>query len=191
MNKADKDRVNSARLFATAAHAAVGQKRRYTFEPYIVHPAEVVSIVKTVPHTPEMLMCAWLHDVVEDTGVTIEDIRHEFGDVVADLVSWVTDVSKPEDGNRKVRKTLDRDHLARAPAAALTVKLADLISNTKSIAEHDPSFAVKYFKEKDALLKVMGRGDKDLMKRALAQVEVSQALMDQARLNKALEEMGK
>jgi (p)ppGpp synthase/HD superfamily hydrolase len=152
-----------ARIFATAAHAAVGQLRKYTNEPYIVHPAEVVSIVQTVPHTEAMLAAAWLHDVVEDTGVTIETVRAEFGEEVADLVSWLTDVSRPEDGNRAHRKARDREHTAAAPAEAQTVKLADLISNTRSIIAHDPKFAVTYLEEKRALLAVMTRGDATLM----------------------------
>jgi (p)ppGpp synthase/HD superfamily hydrolase len=152
-----------ARIFATAAHAAVGQLRKYTNEPYIVHPAEVVSIVRSVPHTEAMLAAAWLHDVVEDTGVTIETVRAEFGSDVADLVSWLTDVSRPEDGNRAHRKARDREHTAAAPAEAQTVKLADLISNTRSIMAHDPKFAVTYLEEKRALLAVMTRGDATLM----------------------------
>ena len=152
-----------ARIFATAAHAAVGQLRKYTNEPYIVHPAEVVSIVRSVPHTEAMLAAAWLHDVVEDTGVTIETVQAEFGAEVADLVSWLTDVSRPEDGNRAHRKALDREHTAAAPAEAQTVKLADLISNTRSIMAHDPKFAVTYLEEKRALLAVMTRGDATLM----------------------------
>ena len=63
------DIVDRARLFATAAHEAAGNVRKYTFEPYIVHPAEFVEILKGVPHTDEMLAAAWLHDVVEDTEV--------------------------------------------------------------------------------------------------------------------------
>ena len=110
------DVVERARIFATAAHAAVGQVRKYTNEPYIVHPAEVVSIVRSVPHTPEMLAAAWLHDTVEDTDVTMEVVRAEFGDAVAELVGWLTDVSRPEDGNRAVRKARDREHTAAAPA---------------------------------------------------------------------------
>ncbi len=93
--------VERARIFATAAHTAVAQLRKYTHEPYIVHPAEVAKIVSTVPHTPQMLAAAWLHDVVEDTGVTLETIRAEFGDEVATLVGWLTDVSRPEQGNRQ------------------------------------------------------------------------------------------
>lgn len=158
--------VERARVFATAAHAAVSQLRKYTHEPYIVHPAEVVGIVMTVEHTPEMLAAAWLHDVVEDTGVTIETIRAEFGNEVAELVGWLTDVSKPEQGNRATRKAIDRAHTAMAPAAAQTIKLADLISNTKSIMEHDEKFAKTYLAEKALLLEVMTKGNSVLMAEA-------------------------
>lgn len=158
--------VERARVFATAAHAAVKQVRKYTFEPYIVHPAEVASIVATVPHTDEMLAAAWLHDTVEDTGVTMVDITREFGHDVASLVGWLTDVSRPEDGNRAVRKAIDRDHTACAPAEAQTVKLADLIANSRSIMAHDPTFARVYLEEKKMLLEVLSRGDATLMTEA-------------------------
>ncbi len=158
--------VERARVFATAAHAAVGQVRKYTFEPYIVHPAEVASIVATVAHTEEMLAAAWLHDTVEDTGVTIEVIRAEFGAEVAELVGWLTDVSRPEHGNRAHRKALDRAHSAMAPAEAQTVKLADLIANTRSIMAHDEAFARTYLEEKRLLLEVMTKGDPTLMAEA-------------------------
>jgi len=166
------DIVERARVFATAAHAAVAQLRKYTNEPYIVHPAEVVSIVRTVPHTPAMLAAAWLHDVVEDTGVTLETVRAEFGVEVADLVGWLTDVSRPDHGNRASRKAVDRAHSAAAPASAQTVKLADLISNTRSILEHDVKFARTYLEEKRLLLEVMTKGDATLMAQARKHVGV-------------------
>jgi (p)ppGpp synthase/HD superfamily hydrolase len=161
------DIVEKARIFATAAHAAVAQLRKYTNEPYIVHPAEVFGIVSTVEGaTEEMLAAAWLHDVVEDTGVTIEVIRDMFGNKVAELVGWLTDVSRPEQGNRAVRKAIDRAHSAMAPAEAQTIKLADLISNTKSIMEYDEKFAKTYLEEKRMLLDVMNKGNAVLMARA-------------------------
>ena len=158
--------VERARVFATAAHAAVKQVRKYTFEPYIVHPTEVASIVASVPHTNEMLAAAYLHDTVEDTGVSIVDIQKEFGNEVASLVGWLTDVSTPEQGNRAVRKAIDREHTAMAPAAAQTVKLADLIANSRSIMAHDPAFAKVYLEEKQMLLEVLTRGDAVLMAQA-------------------------
>ena len=155
--------VEKARIFATAAHAAVAQLRKYTGEPYIVHPAEVVSILEPVEGvTHEMLAAAWLHDVVEDTGVTLETVRAEFGDEVADLVGWLTDVSRPDHGNRAARKAVDRAHSAAAPAEAQTIKYADLISNSRSILEHDEKFAKTYLEEKRLLLEVMNKGDAGL-----------------------------
>ena len=154
--------------FATAAHG--DQKRKYTGDPYINHPIAVAEIVETVPHTQEMIAAALLHDVVEDTHVTIDQIADKFGDKVGELVGWLTDISRPEDGNRRIRKALDRLHSADAPAEAQTIKLADLIHNSISIAEHDPNFWKVYREEKVELLKVLTKGDKSLMYRAQQQV---------------------
>lgn len=151
--------VNRAREFATTAHNAVNQKRNYTGEPYIKHPEAVVALVSSVPHTPEMLAAAWLHDVVEDTGIPIEEIEEEFGPQVAELVGWLTDVSKRTDGNRAVRKAIDRQHTASAPPQAKTIKLADLIDNTKTVTKYDPDFAKVYMVEKRLLLEVLKEGD--------------------------------
>lgn len=154
--------------FATMAHG--DQKRKYTGEPYIVHPIAVSEIVKTVPHTDEMVAAALLHDVVEDTPVTIQEIETKFGSKVAELVGWLTDTSRPENGNRKTRKSIDRLHSADAPAEAQTIKLADLIHNTKSIEQHDPSFWKVYKQEKIALLDVLTKGDRSLMHIAQQQI---------------------
>ena len=96
-----------AYTFALAAHAAVGQKRKYTGEDYIHHPVQVANIVYSRGYSDEMLAAAYLHDVVEDTQVTIELIKKEFGKCIATLVEGLTDVSKPEDGNRAARKEID------------------------------------------------------------------------------------
>jgi len=157
------DIVRKAQVYAMAAHAAVKQRRKYTGDPYIVHPAEVAKIVAGVPGaTPDMVAAAWLHDVVEDTGCTITDIHMGFGADIAALVGWLTDVSRPEDGNRAKRKAMDRAHSAQAPAEAQTIKLADLISNSRSIMQHDPEFARTYLEEKRLLLEVLTKGDPGL-----------------------------
>ena len=146
------------------------QKRKYTGDPYINHPIAVAEIVETVPHTQEMIAAALLHDVVEDTPFTIDDIKDKFGDKVAELVGWLTDISRPEDGNRKTRKALDRDHSAAAPAEAQTIKVADLIHNTLSIEKYDPHFYKIYKEEKIALLRVLTKADQALVRRAQQQV---------------------
>lgn len=163
--------VQKARAFAIAAHGAVGQVRKYTGEPYHVHPAEVAHIVAEAGGTKAQIQAAWLHDVVEDTDVTIELIEVEFGKEVAELVSWLTDVSKPTDGNRAVRKAIDREHTAQASVEAKMIKLADLISNTKSIVEHDEKFAKVYLEEKRLLLtEALHDGHPELLARAWSQI---------------------
>jgi len=162
--------VERARLFATAAHAAVGQTRKYTGEPYVVHPIEVSQLVASVGGTDAMVAAALLHDVLEDTDVTVDLLETEFGSEVADLVLWLTDVSTPEDGNRSTRKALDRQHSAAAPAAAQTIKVADLISNTRTIVEFDPGFAKTYLEEKRLLLEVLTRADPTLLDQAKNQI---------------------
>lgn len=153
-----------AQKYAKQAH--VGQLRKYTREPYINHPAEVVELVRTVPYTEAMLAAAWLHDIVEDTPIQLDEIERVFGSEVASLVDSLTDISKPSDGNRKTRKALDLEHTAKASSAAKTIKLADLISNSLSIATHDPKFAKVYLPEKAALLEVLTEGNSSLLAKA-------------------------
>ena len=149
--------AQSALVFATAAHAAVGQMRKYSDDPYIVHPIRVAVTVAKFGGTDEMIAAAYLHDVVEDTGVSIEDILDMFGSVVAVIVDGLTDVSKPEDGNRAVRKAMDRQHSADATWAAQFVKCADIIDNASDIGDNDPSFNIVYRKEMVALLEVLDK----------------------------------
>ena len=165
--------VEKAKLFATAAHAATGQNRKYTGEPYINHPAEVVDIIErnAIYYTDKQLAAAWLHDVVEDTAVTIELIAQLFGGRIAVLVENLTDISRPEDGNRAARKAIDLAHIAECRPQAATIKVADLISNTRSIAERDPDFAKVYLPEKLEVLKVLAnKADPELLKIAHEQI---------------------
>jgi (p)ppGpp synthase/HD superfamily hydrolase len=148
-----------AAQFAAKAHKEAGQKRKYCGSPYIVHPAEVAKLVSMVTDDVATIAAAWLHDVVEDTDYDIDDIAVLFGDEIADIVSDLTDTSQPQDGNRATRKEIDRQHTAAGSQKAHTVKLADLISNTKSIVEHDTDFAIVYLKEKELLLEVLQDGN--------------------------------
>src|SRR5574343_418594 len=115
------DIVDKARKFATKAHK--GQVRKYTMEPYINHPIAVAKLVASVPHTKPMICAALLHDTVEDTDITIADIEDEFGAEIRTYVYFLSDISKLSDGNRKVRKEIDRLHIECAPAKAKTIKL--------------------------------------------------------------------
>lgn len=160
------DLVTRARRFATSAHKRIGHQRKYSNQPYQVHLQAVAKLVASVSDDAEMIAAAWLHDTVEDTPATLDDISDEFGTAVAELVENLTDVSKPSDGNRATRKAIDRSHSARASARAMTVKLADLIDNCRDITRHDERFARVYVPEMGALLDVLGDGDHRLYDQA-------------------------
>ena len=153
--------LDYALRFATQAHE--GQVRKYSGEPYIVHPMNVARIVAEVTDDVNMLCAAYLHDTVEDTDVTLDEIAISgFGGDVARLVEMLTDVSRPADGNRRRRKAIDRFHTAQASNAGKTIKLADLLDNTCSIARNDPAFAKVYMAEKRLLLTELRGGDQFL-----------------------------
>lgn len=145
--------------FATEAHR--GQLRNYTGEPYITHPIAVAKMVADRGYSGEVIDAALLHDVVEDTEITHDDILGEFGEGVSKIVQELTDC--PHDyGNRRERKRADRLRLSNASNPAKIIKLADIIDNAKSITEHDVGFANTYIIEKFKLLKVLGRADTHL-----------------------------
>ncbi len=165
-SKPMNDLVDRARVYATEAHQRINHRRKYNNEPYDVHLSAVAKIVASVTDDGEMVAAAWLHDTVEDTQATLEDIESEFGVPVAELVEELTDVSRPGDGNRVQRKQIDRMHLAQASKRAKTVKLADLIDNCKDITRHDPRFAQVFLSEMNDLLDVLQGGNEQLYKRA-------------------------
>jgi hypothetical protein len=160
------DLIASARTFATEAHQRIDQRRKYTNQPYQEHLKAVAALVAGVSEDPETIAAAWLHDTVEDTPATFGDLERAFGPAVRNLVAELTDVSKPSDGNRAVRKAIDRAHTARASPRAKTVKLADLIDNCRDICDHDARFARVYLTEAAALLEVLDEGDARLYRRA-------------------------
>lgn len=149
-----------AMAFAREAHAQ--HRRRYTGAPYADHLAEVAGIAMTVAwpvaQIPPAVIIAtcWLHDCMEDQGISHGTLVDRFGCQVADGVRWLSDL---EQGNRAARKAASRARLAQAPHWVQTIKVADLISNTSSIVEHDPKFALVYLDEKQQLLEVLTRSD--------------------------------
>lgn len=151
--------VDEARKFATRAHADQGQRRKYTDQPYIIHPAAVASMVGAVGGDECSVAAAWLHDVLEDTSTSRREIYCKFGKEVWGLVLELTAVSKPSDGNRRARKLKDLLHLSHATPRAMTIKLADIIDNLPSVLLHAPDFAKVYVEEKRAELGVLTAGN--------------------------------
>lgn len=131
--------LNYVKNFARIAHQ--GQVRKYTGEPYSEHVIAVGLMYQTWCESMnrDALYAAILHDTVEDTDVTLDEIRRNFGDQVAEYVWYLT---KPEEfvGDRAQRKALDRARLALAPKVIQFVKILDIMHNAKSIKKHDPEF---------------------------------------------------
>lgn len=179
------NRIEHAQAFAHKAHDSIKQVRKYTGEPYWVHTDDVANIVENLPFSPvdsigereDMVCAAHLHDVIEDVMpinpyFDLYLISHHFGEHVAKLVNDLTDVYTKEawpDLNRKQRKIHERERLGKTSPLAKTIKLADLISNTKSIIENDKDFANLYLREKFALLPYLSEGNPILLQRASIQ----------------------
>ncbi|MBQ6965559.1 MAG: bifunctional (p)ppGpp synthetase/guanosine-3',5'-bis(diphosphate) 3'-pyrophosphohydrolase [Bacteroidaceae bacterium] len=127
--------LDRAIVFAVRAHA--GTERRGKGFPYIVHPMEAVEIVATMTRDQELLAAAALHDTVEDTDVTVEQIRAEFGDRIASLVASESDIVQEgvsEEDSWHARKQASIDRLAAASHDAKIVALSDKLSNMRAIA---------------------------------------------------------
>ena len=131
----DTTLLDRAILFAVRAHA--GTERRGKGFPYIVHPMEAMEIVATMTADQELLAAAALHDTVEDTDVTVEQLRAVFGDRIAGLVAAESDAfveGVSEEDSWHARKQAAIDRLARAPHDAKMVALGDKLSNMRAIA---------------------------------------------------------
>ena len=131
----DTTLLDRAIVFAVRAHA--GTERRGKGFPYIVHPMEALEIVATMTRNQELLAAAVLHDTVEDTGVTIEQIRTGFGDRIASLVASESDtmpegVSEEDSWHARKQDAIER--LKRASLDAKIVALGDKLSNMRAIA---------------------------------------------------------
>ena len=136
--------VAAAVRFATAWH---GDQRRPTGAPYLDHLLEALEVlVRGAGVTdPDVLCAAVLHDVVEDTPCSLDEIRAAFGPKVADLVGWVT---IPEPGPGQAKSDVKRAYLGRlrnAPAQARLVKLADRASNVQTLRNLAPERQRYYF----------------------------------------------
>lgn len=131
----DADILDKAIIFATNAHS--GSCRKGTNLPYIIHPMEVAAIVSTMTDSKAVIAAAVLHDTVEDTNATIDDIRREFGDEVAELVSSESENKRenlPSSDTWKIRKQETVNRLKNESSKeAKMIALGDKLSNIRAI----------------------------------------------------------
>lgn len=163
--------ITTALIMAVKAHD--GHRRKYTGEPYVNHPIRVASILqKKAPKyaSVRMIAAALLHDVAEDTPVTVRDIEDVFGPDIASLVDGMTDKTTLSDGNRETRRRMDRERMSKCDGLVQTLKYCDIYDNVSDILVHDRSFARTYLREKLQILEVMTDGDHDMREEVLTLV---------------------
>ena len=157
--------IARARSFAIERHEAVQHKRKYTGEPYWHHLSRVADLVANAGGTSNQVAAAWLHDTVEDTETSLEEINVEFGLEICQMVSALTDRYTKEEGNRAWRKGMEAKRVAAQSPEVKTIKLADLIDNSESILEHDRHFAPVFIRELRELLFALEGGNAKLLAR--------------------------
>ena len=151
-SKVDTERIKHAVAVAKDAHD--GQYRK-TGEPYIVHPLAVKKILEEWGMDEDTIIAGILHDTIEDTSLTLEDIRNEFGESVAFLVDGVTKLSTARNGMRDIDTYLPatRDNFLRLMIAlgsdirVLIIKLADRLHNLRTLSALPPDKQKKIAKE--------------------------------------------
>jgi guanosine-3',5'-bis(diphosphate) 3'-pyrophosphohydrolase len=176
--------------FATRAHGA--QKRKYSDDPYIVHPVRVMKLCGEYTSDVTILSAALLHDVLEDTPVSASEIMAFLTDLMPRedairtylMVVDLTDVYTKEKFpalNRKKRKEMEHERMSRIHPASQTVKYADIIDNCIDICHNDPGFAPKYIEECRKTLEKINKGDARLYARALQSLREGAAILDRRR----------
>ncbi len=131
--RADIDLINRAYVYAAHAHA---NQKRNSGEPYIIHPLEVANILASLRLDDKSIVTGLLHDTVEDTAVTLEDISARFGEEVARLVDGVTKIGKIrfKSSEHKQAENFRKMILATArDLRVLLVKLADRLHNMRTL----------------------------------------------------------
>ena len=170
------------KIIAFVDNAHGEQTRKYTPDRYIVHPIRVMETCKRYTDDVTILAAALLHDVVEDTPVRKEDIKHfllgiltpQQTDKVIRMVVDLTDVYVKKNYpslNRRTRKEKELDRLKRTSPESQTIKYADIMDNSMEIVEQDPEFAGVYLNEAKRVLRELTKGNTQLHSEAMKVVQ--------------------
>ncbi len=132
-----------------------GQIRKLSKDPYIVHPIKVAGILKAMHEQDDIIKAAFLHDTIEDTNTTFEELSEKFGLKVATLVKELT-------SDRSAIKELGKaqyltNKMNDMSMEALTIKLADRLDNISDLNASDLEFARKYLRETQFILENVKR----------------------------------
>lgn len=172
--------IEKVKMFADEAHG--DQMRKFANERYIVHPIRVMEIVRDFSQQTPLLAASLLHDVLEDTPVSADELKYfldsameqQESDETFKLVNELTDIytkaAYPK-LNRRTRRTREAERLSTVSADAQTIKYADIIDNVNDIAAQDTDFAIVYIRESRHLLTGMNKGNQELYARAMRVIE--------------------
>lgn len=172
------------RDFASKAHG--NQQRKYSPQPFIVHPVRVMQTCSMFTSNVCILSAALLHDVLEDTEVTKEELQVFLNetlssadaqrtlDIVIELTDEYTKTTYPG-WNRKKRKEMEAERIEKTSPAAQTVKYADILDNCDEIVSCDPQFARVFLRECKMILKKIKKGNPELYKKVTQRVNEAMA----------------
>ncbi len=169
-----KSVLDKIKVFADHAHG--DQMRKYTPERYIVHPVRVMETLQSYTDNITILAAALLHDVLEDTPVSKEEIytflttlmNDQTAQKTIELVIELTDVfikNNYPNYNRRKRKSLEIDRAGKTSGEAQTIKYANILDNCGEIVKHDRHFAKVFLFECKKMLEVIDKGNPELYKR--------------------------
>jgi (p)ppGpp synthase/HD superfamily hydrolase len=139
--------ADSAMIFDAVEYAARAHRdhfRKGTKIPYIIHPISVAKILIEYDCLEEVIIAGLLHDTIEDTAVTLEDIRRSFGEKVASLVKAASEPDKSDTWENRKRHTIE--YLKTAPMDVLLLSCADKLDNIRSIKEDYERFGESVWK---------------------------------------------
>lgn len=165
-----------------ADHAHDTQMRKYSSERYIAHPVRVMNLCRIVSNELSVLACALLHDVLEDTPISEQELfdfllpllGNQSAAETLNLVKELTDVYVKRDYpklNRRARKAREAKRLKSISPLAQSIKYADILDNCLEIGLLDNDFAAVFLRECMHLLQVMDKGDSSIRKKAIKVIE--------------------
>ena len=155
------DLIQRAAEFAKEKHA--GTVRKYGGKPYFTHVERVGKRVASLPgSTDEMVAAGYMHDLVEDEGVTVVEIEEMFGSVVARLVDELTNEPLRDGDSRSDAKGRNIERLRGVSVAAKRIKMVDRIDNLSEMSEAPAWKTARKAKESIELVEAIGDADEDL-----------------------------
>ena len=164
--------INEAYAFAEKKH--IGQTRQ-NGTPYIHHPIQVVEVIKQYfsnhPKIDELMIAGYLHDTIEDTETTIDEIRLQFGHYVAHLVESVTNNEQLKQKMGKTNYLCDK--MVNMDEDALNLKLCDRLANVLDLCHASTTFAKKYKKETITIIQFLSNKKPmtDIQKEIIKRIE--------------------